>query len=1125
MFKPYIKLLFLLLLAQSVWAQTPLKVVQIPTTGADPGVYNEDTLRHWILNKLHGGGGLIDTASIKFIGNPQAIGRFWNGVDIGIDSGLIISTGKVTSAMPPNTSGLKTDKFNTPGDPDLLGLYNMIFVNAMGGKDTAIEYTGDAAVIEFLYRPFGHEIGLDYTFASEEYPNPRATYDVDLTSFSGQPGQQIFDMFAVSIEQPNYFRNIAFIPDDLPGPPLPEPEYWVNVANINEQNNSSYYVQNPTIGFPPGIEKGTEYDGFTRKDGVDWMRIRRNDVLPCKTYRIKIAIEDFWFNYPSNEQLDGFTVNSAVFLAANSLLGGVRQPGWTVTHQFTNPNFPGQLVEGDCNNMMVTFTMEYASTYDYYIPFSVQDVYRDKFHFTYLDSGLDVLNDSVLIETGATQATILVHAINLTADIPDAVFKYAANPCDKVINPLTGHPNYTGRINLVLRNNDPFTFTVSPKTYEAFCKETIDLTITDVTQGGVTPLSYYWSGSIIPADTISYQVNNSPDVVIANVRDGCGNNSDEPIQINNKPITLHEVLDAFLCGPGQQQVVDVSAITPDYPDYTIDHVRWYKLPDNTPLGNAAGNQITVVYDDVVGDGIWTCGFEITDCCGGTQTGTFLVNQSELTLGDDVWICNGESYELIANAQAHWFKWYPTNDPTNILSTTNSVEVAPDVTTEYTLRILDLCYVEQVATITVNVDQFVPDFTITPSSAEICLGEQITLTSSVPANSYLWQPGGQTTPSIDLVPATTGTFTYTLTASSDYCLDKEVSKSFEVFPVPMSEFSFTPATEACKGEDIQFTYAGDPNVPDFNWDFGDGSPTESVPNPIHAYQTDGTFTVSLHVDQYICSNDSSVEILINPLPVAAFSPDGLEGCLPVTVSFTDQTQDAFPNAIYEWDFGDGTTSNDKNPTHTYDRAGSYQVSLTVRNTDRCLDSFQYPDPVLASPNPEASATADPYLTTLDTPEIAFFNLSTSDSAIVNYIWNFGDGSTPVNEENPTHTFLNAGDYFVQLSVETVNGCKSDTTIQVGLTEFVKMFFPNAFTPNGDGLNDVFEIKGTPITDFNLYIYDRWGGQVFSTHDFNTRWDGTNMSGEPVPAGVYLYQVTGTDYLLQPISFKGTVTVVR
>ena len=1122
MYKYYIKLIFLLFVGQSLMAQVPLKVAELPAAGTEPIVYDVDTLKHWILTKLHGGGGIIDTASIIFSGNPQAMGRFWNGSDIGIDSGLMISTGKVTSATAPNGSGLMSDKMGTDGDEDLLGMYNKIFVNAMGGKDTAIQYTGDAAVIEFTYRPFGEEIVLDYGFASEEYPYNRNP-DVDLTGFSYQPGQQIFDLMAISIELSNTFKNSALVPDDLPGPPDPELQYWVHVGNINAQKNSSYYIQNPTIVVPVGEDLGTQYDGFTYKYGdLGPLHIQKKEVTACLPYKVKIAIEDFYFDYPSNEQLDGFTVNSALFLAANSLVGGAKQPGWTVDHYFTNPVFPGELVERDCNNMIVTFTLEYPTTLDNYIPYSVQDAYRDKFRFTYLDTGLDVVGDSVFVEPDSTSRSILVQAINLTDDITNAVFKYAANPCDKKPNPFTGEPVFTGRVNLVLRNNDPFTFTVSPKTYEAFCKETINLTITDVTQGGVTPLSYYWPGNITPTDTFSYQVNGNPDVVVANVRDGCGNNNDETIEIMNKPIVLGQVGPANLCGPGQTQVMDISAEMPDYLDYTIDYVRWYKLPDNTPLNEGVGNQITVLYDEAVGADIWICGFTVTDCCGGEQSGSFEVNQSELSLGDDVNICKGETKQLNAYVDADEFTWYPSNDPTDILSTTNSVEVAPDITTEYTLRILDKCGEEQEATITVNVDQFLPDFTITPNTAEICPGELITLTAGL-SNTYEWQPGGQTTQSIDLNPTIPDTYTYTLTASSDYCIDKQVSKEFTVFPTPLSTFNFTPDNEACTGEDIIFTYSGG-NPDRFTWDFGDGN-TSSDRNPVHAYQDANTYTVSLHVDQHICSSDSTAQITINPLPSVDFTPDQLGGCMPVVVQFSDHTLDAFPGADYTWNFGDGTSSNDRNPVHEYTQAGNYQVSLQVKNTERCLDSFVYPERIAVNPNPEAIASADPYLTTLDTPEIAFFNLSESDSTIVNYTWDFGDGSPTVGDENPTHIFQTAGDYDVQLIVVTTNGCESDTTIQVGLTEFVKMFFPNAFSPNGDGLNDVFEIKGTPIADFNLYIYDRWGGQIFSSHDFETKWEGNNMSGDPVPAGVYLYQVTGSDYLMQPISFKGTVTVVR
>ena len=130
-----------------------------------------------------------------------------------------------------------------------------------------------------------------------------------------------------------------------------------------------------------------------------------------------------------------------------------------------------------------------------------------------------------------------------------------------------------------------------------------------------------------------------------------------------------------------------------------------------------------------------------------------------------------------------------------------------------------------------------------------------------------------------------------------------------------------------------------------------------------------------------------------------------------------------------------------------------------------------------------------------------------------------------DENPVHTYLVAGEYEISFRIETINTCWDTVFGKVAVTEEVKLFIPSAFTPNGDGMNDVFEIKGTPISNFNLYIYDRWGGQIWSTHNFETQWDGSTESGEQAPGGTYVYQISGTDYLKRDVSFKGTVTVVR
>ncbi|NOY49299.1 MAG: gliding motility-associated C-terminal domain-containing protein, partial [Chlorobi bacterium] len=110
-------------------------------------------------------------------------------------------------------------------------------------------------------------------------------------------------------------------------------------------------------------------------------------------------------------------------------------------------------------------------------------------------------------------------------------------------------------------------------------------------------------------------------------------------------------------------------------------------------------------------------------------------------------------------------------------------------------------------------------------------------------------------------------------------------------------------------------------------------------------------------------------------------------------------------------------------------------------------------------------------------------------------------------------------------ETTNGCWDTTFAVVALTEYVQLFIPTAFTPNGDGVNDTFEIKGTPMADYNMYIYNRWGQQVWSTHNFEDQWNGEDQYGNPVEPGAYIYKIQGTDYQKTPVLYDGTVNVVR
>ncbi len=1134
--KTYI-ILILLVFSVNLMGQQELLVEPLPAKDTPLG-YDRDTLVAWIENILHGGGGKIDTNSITFTGNREAFGRFYNDTLIGFERGLIISNGRVENAEGDNDKGYASDEFwpidtvsldpsVQHGDEDLLGLYKAIF----GGlnpafRDTSIAYTGDAAAIEFYYYPYGDLITMDYVFGSEEYPYYKqpSTYDPDLTGFPNST-QQIFDLFAISIKAGNGFENLAQLDIHSPTGPVPPYQKWVNVYNVNASSNSSYYQLNEiNPPFNPGL--GTQFDALTKTAGdLGPTMIKAKDLTPCAKQKIKIVIEDFYYRGP-NEQTTGFVNNSAVFLNENSFksviqLNNAIISNYDVDFEYHNPNLPGMVVDGDCNYINGTVTLVQDSMkIDYFIPFQIkQDQFRDKVEVAYED-GTVITNDTIVIPHGAKEVKFTIKAINLTDDInTDVYFKFKNDPCDP------GFMNqWQGSFGFRLYKNKPITFTIAPKVYEAFCKETVELTVTDVTEDGVGPLFYRWNNDVMPNDTINYQVQASPDSVKVTVNDYCNNLDSVFVRINNKQVPLQNITPPFLCGPGQFIDVDIKPDSVSAPaDFTYESVEWFKKSTGALLGQATGNTVRVFYDDLVGPNDWICSFKITDCCGGVTEGEFTVNQSEMSLGDDVWICNGESITLTANASGSDYKWYESGNPGVTLANDLSVTVSPSVTTEYVFSMTDNCSEFQDDTIAVNVDQFVPAIAIDTVSAEICLGESITLTAN-DAESWIWTPGNETTQSITVTPDSEGNYTYTLTASSLYCIDKVATADFTVFPNPSVDLIVDPGSDACTGEPITFDYSDIVTNETFAWDFDDGG-TSGESDPVHTYINSGTYNVTLHVDKYICDSDTAFDLIVNPLPEPDFEADVTEACGQVDVNFDDMSQEIFPGATYEWSFGDGSIDNTNgNTSHVYDSAGLYTVGLTIYNTARCSQSNIKYNYISVNPNPDADFEANPWITTMDNPVIQYVDMSTSDSTITDWEWDLGDGTISY-DENPVHNYTVANDYEILLRVLTENGCWDTITHKVAISQNIQLFIPNAFTPNGDGENDDFEIKGTPITDFNLYIYDRWGSIIWTTHDFETHWDGTTRNGDPVNSGSYVYVIKGTDYKLEEVFYQGVVTVIR
>jgi len=259
---------------------------------------------------------------------------------------------------------------------------------------------------------------------------------------------------------------------------------------------------------------------------------------------------------------------------------------------------------------------------------------------------------------------------------------------------------------------------------------------------------------------------------------------------------------------------------------------------------------------------------------------------------------------------------------------------------------------------------------------------------------------------------------------------------------------------------------------------------------------GTYTVQLRSSNPAYTS-GPLSLVVSPTPVADFAPDaGLRYCLGTAISFTDRSQNA---TSVRWDFGDGTTSTDRNPTHTYAAPGQYTVTLTAQVSATCTDQVQRTVEIL--PLPQASFTVSP--PTLLLPDQNTISLTNASTGAVSYQWDFGNGQTST-APNPTATYDQEGEYLIVLTALSADGCRDTAQYRLVVRYAQGLLIPNAFTPNGDGMNDRFAIRYTGMQTIRVALYDRWGNLIFTQQQAGptgtVEWDGTR-NGQPAPEGVY------------------------
>lgn len=384
-------------------------------------------------------------------------------------------------------------------------------------------------------------------------------------------------------------------------------------------------------------------------------------------------------------------------------------------------------------------------------------------------------------------------------------------------------------------------------------------------------------------------------------------------------------------------------------------------------------------------------------------------------------------------------------------------------------------------------------------------------SSINASNYYWNFGDPTTTNDTSnlsAPSYTypvsGNYTVTLIANpGSVCADTDTVHLTVTLP---PNISFNPPPPQCIiGNNFSFQATGSwGSNAVLSWNFGPNAnpSTSSVIDPQGiVYDTSGTFPVTVTVTENGCTATQTQYVTVYPVPEANFTAQPVSGCIPLTVQFTNTSIAGTP-ATYTWYFGDGGTSTDPNPVHTYTATGVYDIMLIIQTTTGCIgiDTFFVPGMVTVLPQPVAAFSVSDTIFSIFDPYISVTDLSQgADSCVLH----FGDGYV-TSDCNSGHTYWTYGEYTLMQVVYSGDGCPDTAYLSIEILPENRFYIPNTFTPNGDGLNDIFIPVAFGCEEYHFMIFDRWGMLLFDTHDTYMGWDG-RFKGNKCQEDVYVWKI--------------------
>jgi gliding motility-associated-like protein len=413
------------------------------------------------------------------------------------------------------------------------------------------------------------------------------------------------------------------------------------------------------------------------------------------------------------------------------------------------------------------------------------------------------------------------------------------------------------------------------------------------------------------------------------------------------------------------------------------------------------------------------------------------------------------------------------------------------------------------------------------SAVICIGESVNFTNgSTNAASYEWDFGDGTPGSTSMTPThqynLAGLFTVRMIAiNPNACKVRDtVFLTITVDTNNIHADFTTKLTDSCNPYIVAVTniskYGKTPAATSFLWKWGDGGTSTGTSPAPHSYSAGGSYTITLVMtDTTSCNSPDSISktIVFNSSNVkAAFNVEDI--CIGRSIDVSNNSANA---VSYAWHVNGKEVSTASTLGKKFDTAGSYKIKLLAYNPTSCNKVDSTEKTIIVHPAP----TADFAISTAQLNEPFIFTNKSVGADLYN--WNFGDGEGS-QESDPIHMYRKTGSYTTCLIASNKFGC-SDTICRTSDAKVQPAAdIPNAFSPNGDGNNDILFVKGAAVESMNVKVFNRWGEKVFESNDMKIGWDGTYKGKEQeMEAYAYVLNVTfidGTTFYK-----KGNVTLLR